>query len=274
MRPPEVKYSTFDRELLAAYLATRHFHHLFEGTPFTIKTDHLPLVHAYSKTSDSWSARQQRHLSSIAEYGCTIEYVSGYKNPVTDALSRIKIKSVHLGIDYNELADAQKNNPEISAYRTAITGLQWEDVPFGDDGRLLLCDTSIGRPRPLVPQELRHKIFDIVHNICHPSGRSTAKLLKQKFIGHGINRDARYWSRCCIQCQSSKISRHTESGIGQFPQPRRRFGHLHVDIVGPLSPSEGSNYLFTMTERSTRWPEAIPMEEATAQACTEALLHG
>ena len=274
LRAPETKYSTFDRELLAVYLATRHFRHLLESSTFTILTDHRPLVHAFTKAGDAWSARQQRHLSAISEFGCIMEYLPGEMNPVADALSRVEINSVHLSIDYNALGVAQLKDPETTDYRTAITSLRWKDVPFGDEGHTLLCDMSTGRPRPLVPKELRRKVFDTIHGLSHPSGRSTAKLMAQKFIWHGINRDARNWSRCCIPCQTSKVTRHTESGIGEFPQPKRRFGHLHVDIVGPLPPSEGALYLFTSTERSTRWPEAIPMTSATADACAEALLHG
>lgn len=274
LRPAEIKYSTFDRELLAVYLAVRHFRHLLEGTPFTIRTDHRPLVQAFSKAGDAWSARQQRHLSTIAEFGCTMEFVPGTNNPVADALSRTEINQVQLGIDYGAMAIAQQEDPEVQAYRTAITGLRLEDVPLDDKGLTLLCDKSTGRTRPLVPKKLRRLVFDIIHGLSHPSGRSTAKLMSQKFVWYGINRDARTWSRCCIPCQTSKVNRHIESGIGKFPQPRRRFGHLHVDIVGPLPPSAGAQYLFTSTERSTRWPEAIPMAEATAQACAEALLHG
>jgi len=272
LRPPETKYSTFDRELLAVYLAVRHFRHLLEGTPFTVRTDHRPLVHAFSKAGDAWSDRQQRHLSAIAEYNCEIEYLPGNKNPVADALSRIQLNAVQLGIDYKALAEAQANDPETRAYRTAITNLHWEDVPYDD--YTLLCDVSTGRPRPLIPKQWRRKVFDIIHGLSHPSGRSTAKLLSNKYVWHGINRDARNWARCCLACQSSKTSRHTESGIGKFPQPKRRFGHLHVDIVGPLPPSDGAQYLFTCTERSTRWPEAIPMAEANAQSCARALLYG
>lgn len=71
----------------------------------------------------------------------------------------------------------------------------------------------------------------------------------------------------------NKVSRHTESGTGEFRQPMRRFGH-HVDVVGPLPPSDGTQNLFIATERSTRWPEAIPMQHTTARDCAEALLHG
>ena len=55
LRQAEAKYSTFDRELLAAYLAVRHFKHLPEGNPFTIWTDHRPLVHTFFKPGDTWS---------------------------------------------------------------------------------------------------------------------------------------------------------------------------------------------------------------------------
>ena len=57
LRPPERKYSAFDRELLALYLAVRHFRYYLEGRPFTAYTDHKPLIFAFRKLSDSWSAR-------------------------------------------------------------------------------------------------------------------------------------------------------------------------------------------------------------------------
>ncbi|GFO47460.1 Gag Pol polyprotein [Plakobranchus ocellatus] len=44
----EKKYSAFDRELLASYSAVRHFRHFLEGRPFTLYTDHKPLIFALS----------------------------------------------------------------------------------------------------------------------------------------------------------------------------------------------------------------------------------
>ncbi|XP_068209320.1 uncharacterized protein [Palaemon carinicauda] len=75
-----------------------------------------------------------------------------------------------------------------------------------------------------------------------------------------------------MACQTSKIRNHTESGVGDFPQSRRSFGHIHVDIVGPLPQSGDVRYLFTIRDQSTRCQESCPMTEATTNSCAEALL--
>jgi hypothetical protein len=51
------RYSTFDRELLAAFSAVRHFRFLLEGRQFRLLTDHKPLVKSLFHTTPPWSAR-------------------------------------------------------------------------------------------------------------------------------------------------------------------------------------------------------------------------
>ena len=138
LRKPECKYSVFDRELLALFLAVRHFRYYLEGRPFVIFTDHKPLTFAFSKHSDAWSARQQRHLSAISEFTTCVQHLSGKNNLVADALSRISVNALLPGIDYLALAEAQCHDAEMTAYRTAITNLNLRDVPFGTTGATLL----------------------------------------------------------------------------------------------------------------------------------------
>ena len=273
LSPTEARYSTFDRELLAAYSAVRHFRHFLQGHIFTLQTDHMPLVHAFSKKSDPISARQQRHLSTIAEFNCTLKHVPGKGNPVADALSRNSVVAVSTGIDYKQLSDVQQQHLEDPELNNSTSSLEWAQISTSDEGPPLICDVSTGRPRPWVPPSLRRAVFNSIHSISHPSARATTRLLRQKFIWAGLSKDAKTWSRECLPCQTSKIHRHTESGIGTFHAPERRFSHIHVDVVGPLPSSADCRYIFTIVDRSTRWPEAVPMKVATADACADALLN-
>ena len=273
LRKPELKYSTYDRELLAIYLAVRHFRYFLEGRPFTAFTDHKPLASAMAKVSDQWSGRQQRQLSYISEYTTDIQHVSGEDNPVADALSRASVSALHEGIDFKAMAREQQGDPEMQAYRTAITDLKFQDVPVDDSGLTLLCDVSTGRQRPVVPQAWRRRVFDTVHGLSHPAIRTTCKLVTSKFVWHGIAKQVKEWAKTCLDCQRAKVQRHTRAPLSPIAVPNKRFDHVHIDLVGPLPPSQGFTHLLTVVDRFTRWPEAIPLSDTGTKACARAFLN-
>ena len=268
LRPPEKKYSAFDRELLAAYLGVRHFRFFLEGRSFSIFTDHKPLTFAMSKVSEPWSARQQRHLAFISEFTTDIQHVTGKENPVADALSRTSVNALHDGIDYDAMASCQLEREHLPE----TTHLRLQHLPFGNRGSTLLCDISTGTPRPVVPPSWRKCVFEAVHNLSHPGIRATRRLMAGKFVWPGMNKQFGEWAKSCIQCQRSKVSRHVHAPLQRFEVPHRRFDHIHVDLVGPLPPSHGFTHLFTIVDRFTRWPEAIPLSDISTTSCARALI--
>ena len=138
----------------------------------------------------------------------------------------------------------------------------------------LLCDVSTGVPRPLVPSQHRREVFNAVHGLAHLGPVPTTRAVSDRFVWHNLRRDVRTWCRECADCQASKVGRHVKSPFEKFAAPERRFGHLHVDLVGPLPESEGRSYIFTMVDRWSRWPEAIPVKDISAATCADALIRG
>lgn len=160
LRPLELKYSTFDRELLALYLSIHHFRYFLEGRQFTIFTDHKPLTHCMSKVSDPWSNCQQRQLSYISKFTTDIQHVKGDNNTVADALSRATVSDVSLGINFQEMAKDQQD-AKVQAYRVLPSSLQVKDILSG----LMELPYSVISPRD-IPGQLYQPIGDVRCSTC------------------------------------------------------------------------------------------------------------
>jgi hypothetical protein len=189
------KYSTFGRELLAVYLAVRHFRFLLEGRQFHVKMDHKPLTFALQRTSEPWSARQQRHLSYLAEFTIDIRQVSGQRNVVADTLSRpltgsVKVPSGLPPAQGHRLPPAPVTISSEPASLAAVTQpqearlslaemassegscqeardtmqsscLQLVQVKHGTGQ--MWCDVLRGAPQPLVPLTFRKAVLVALH---------------------------------------------------------------------------------------------------------------
>ncbi|BHF78006.1 hypothetical protein SprV_0602111600 [Sparganum proliferum] len=243
--PAETRYSNFGRELLAIYLAVKHFRHFLEVQEFTIFTDHKPLTFAIHSRSDKLSPLQIRHLDYISQFTSDIRHIDGSRNEVADALSRPSIAHLQLspGIDLAEMAAEQRRVG--SPCDEDVSGLQLQELPLTTGNGTILCDVSTPSHRPFVPPSLRRKVFSSLHNLSHPGSQATDKLVSDRFVWPAMHKDLKAWTRACIPCQRSKIQRHNKAPIGTFPGPGARFIHVHLDIVGPLPLSNGCTRIRT-----------------------------
>lgn len=98
--------------------------------------------------------------------------------------------------------------------------------------------------RPYIPDVYHMKIFHQMHYVCHSGIKSSTNLVMSKFICPIIGKDVQCWIQSCMACQKSKINPHIKSKFGDFLLPSEIFSEVHIDLVGPLPPSNENMYIF------------------------------
>ncbi|GBP63632.1 hypothetical protein EVAR_54462_1 [Eumeta japonica] len=322
------KYSAYDRELLAMYMAIEHFRNQIEGRRLTIYTDPKPITYTFAKigtdsdrvglglkgpggtkhfrapqkpsdkgvvgarigrdpagkrhpdymtspTLDSETPRRTRQLSFISEFTFDIRHVSGEGNAVADALSRVDEITCSTTINFEELSAAQSDDATLThLLQDTDSSAKLKRIFLPSGHTSIVCDLTSKNARPYLPEKFRKPTFDYIHNISHPGIRTSRKSMAERYFWPNMNRDVGNWIKSYIQCQCAKVQRHVISDLGRFSRSER-FGHIRVDIVGPLPTTANDyKYLLTIINRCMGWPEAFPMKDISADSVGKVVLEG
>ncbi|UYV80161.1 hypothetical protein LAZ67_18001853 [Cordylochernes scorpioides] len=165
-----------------------------------------------------------------------------------------------------QILDSELNNLQTNVQ----TSLKFKQYPL-PSGKMLWCDTSTANIRPYLPKYNRMRMFNQIHGLSHLGIRSTIKQMTQRFIWPSIRKDVLQWSRDCRACQRNKINRHTKTSFGTFKISTEKFNDIHIDLVGPLPPSNNYIYCLTCIDRYSNWMEAIPLENNSSDTVARAI---
>jgi hypothetical protein len=132
-------------------------------------------------------------------------------------------------LDFKRLAQAQSAFLELLE-DTLVSSLHV--TPFQVEGEVLYCDVSSGAVRSLVPVQNCFSVFQQIHGIANEGARATQRLISAYSVWPRMASDILEWFRSCQHCARAKVHKHLHSLPQLIPVPRRKFAHIHVDLVG------------------------------------------
>jgi hypothetical protein len=290
----EKGYSQLEKEGLAVVFAVKRFHQYLYGRPFTIFTDHKPLLGLFSETkgiSPMASARVQRWALTLSAYQYHIVFKAGSENANADAFSRLPLpespsqtnllpETVFLldrlsdsPVTAKQIKQWTERDPVLSQVKRWL--LQGWPVAVGQEElkpyvkrqlELSVLDGCIlWGSRVIIPPAGRAQITEVLHE-AHP-GVSRMKSLARSFVWWpGMDGALEEKVKACSQCQSNQ-KMPAPAPLHPWEWPARPWSRLHLDFAGPFM---GHMFLVLMDAHS-KWMEAHIMSNITAPVTTDTL---
>ena len=196
-----------------------------------------------------------------------------------------KLKVNDIDWSRDTLIREQKGDPEISKLRSAAEGD--DKVFFIDKGVLMRHyvpisannDEWLKSDQIVVPPKFREVILKRAHENAFSAYLGIGKTLNRisrNFFWPKSKKDVVGHCKTCHQCQIAGKPNQSipKAPLVPIPSVGEPFEHIIIDIVGPLpKSSSGAEYLLTIMDRFSRFPEAIPIRSIKAPNIIKHLMH-
>ncbi|KAL5015077.1 hypothetical protein ScPMuIL_009347 [Solemya velum] len=247
----EQRYSQTDREMLAVVYGVEHFHLYLYGSPFTLSSDHKPLMGIVNSRKPA-TARMERWRLRLMPYEMTLKYRLGRddKNPA-DYISRHPQnipKRENAGEAYvnyicnNTIPRTMTLEEQDDVLQKVVTAIQvdkWNDADlkpfkmFRDE--LYVTNGVILRDhRLIIPASLQQKVITIAHQ-AHQGIVKTKQLIREKVWFPGIDKQAEEAVKSCIPCMSSYPGSTQREPINPTPLPSTPCRYPEAEIIQSTS---------------------------------------
>jgi hypothetical protein len=266
----ELHYPVHEQEMLLIIRALQKWRCDLLGLEFIVYTDHRTLQNF--DMQKELSKRQVQWMEYMSQYDCTIKYISGDKNCIADALSRL-LDSVNHGPSLvadifeicsdpsfvQDIKDGYYIDPWCKTLATNLArGMMDSKLSITSRNGLLF----IGQ-RLIIPKHnrLRESLFQLAHdNLRHFGTEKSYDSLQNDFYWLNMRKDlVDVYVPSCTDCQRNKNSTSKPSGpLHPLPIPDKRFNSVAIDFVGPLPKDNGFDLIVTMTDRLNADIQLVP----------------
>ena len=289
----EKNYSQIEKEALSLVFGVKRFQNYLYGRPFTLVTDHKPLLTILGSKKGIptlAAARLQRWAIILSAYQYQIEFKPTNAHSNADGLSRLPLKEQSaegmssepslfnisqiqsLPVTSTQLRQASITDRILSKVMT-FTRRGWPDNvteplrPYWRRRHELTIedDCLLWGSRVVVPQKLRVKLLEELHR--DHSGMSRMKSVARSYIWWpGLDEEIERLVRGCQSCQAVKNA-PPAAALHPWSWPTQPWRRVHLDFAGPV---EGSMLLLAVDAHS-KWPEIQLMSSTTAVKTIEVL---
>jgi transposase InsO family protein len=146
-------------------------------------------------------------------------------------------------------------------------GILYRQVGAGDARNKQLC----------VPQTKRPEVLSLAHEGLfggHMGMQKTLDRVLNVFYWPGVGSDVRRHCRSCDRCQRTSLKGNQRPvPLGRVPVVDEPFRCVAMDLVGPIQPAteRGHQYILTVMDQATRYPECVPLRKVDTETIAEAL---
>ncbi|XP_064470186.1 uncharacterized protein K02A2.6-like [Ornithodoros turicata] len=292
LMPAECNYSQLDKEALAVIFGVLRFHQYLWGHSFEIVTDHKPLLGllAHDKpVPNNCSPRLLRWALTLSSYRYELVYRQGSRIAHADGLSRLPLPTEALPVErpaevfllegvyptvLSAKVVAQATSRDVIASNVRhilLSGGKLPDVtnyrPYQRrfDQLSVQDDCILLGNRVVIPQELRAKVLDLLHE-SHPGVTKMKAVARSHVWWDTLDEDIAARVQRCMTCQEQqRESRRVP--MTPWPFPERAWSRLHVDFAGPFK----DHYIFILVDAFSKWVEAEVVPSPSAEATISCL---
>lgn len=305
----ERNYCVTRRELLALVRAVKHFQPYLIGRRFQLRTDHASLRWLTSfKEPEGQVARwiqrlqefdfelihrpgkQHANADALSRRPCEAENCR-----YCGRLEERETLAVRVTTIVDDMVEGQREDPILREVREWLTNQRRparEEIVSGSPelkaywnmfSSLFLCNGKVCRHISQTPDEHhqllvpRNRVREIIQQAHespvggHFGKQRTLAKVKQQFYWIDCTRDVERHCATCITCQARHGPRTRQKSRLQTYNVGAPFERVAIDILGPLpKTARDHQYILVVMDYFTKWPEAIPLPNQTAETVAEA----